>query len=324
MSDTIPERETEEIPVVETVVESTSTGVEEASPGAEMVVMPTVGERLRQAREARGMSAADVAQVLKLSLRQVEALENGDWAKLPGATFIRGFVRNYARAVQLPSEPLLAELQAPPPELPRLDRPRGTTAVLPEPGRAQKRDYAAVLAGVVVVVLAAVIYFAVPADLWQTLMRQAPPPAAESSAEPAPLFPPGMQPGNEGAAATAPAASEAGAGAPATASNPVVAPAASPTAGVSVASAAESGSPAPGTTRLTFAFTQPSWVEVRDKTGQIIFSQLNPAGSQRDVDGVPPFALVVGNAAHVTVSYQGRGIDLQPRSKDDVARVTVE
>jgi cytoskeleton protein RodZ len=75
---------------------------------------------------------------------------------------------------------------------------------------------------------------------------------------------------------------------------------------------------------LRFTFAQPSWVEVRDKSGQIIYSQLNPAGSEREVEGLPPYALVVGNAGNVTVRYQGRAIDLQPRSKDDVARVTVE
>ena len=48
---------------------------------------------------------ADVAQTLKLGVRQVEALENGDWGGLPGATFIRGFVRNYARLVQVDAAP---------------------------------------------------------------------------------------------------------------------------------------------------------------------------------------------------------------------------
>jgi cytoskeleton protein RodZ len=71
-------------------------------------------------------------------------------------------------------------------------------------------------------------------------------------------------------------------------------------------------------------FAQPSWVEIRDRSGQIVFSQLNQAGTEQQVDGQPPFLLVVGNAAHVTVRYQGRTIELQPRSKDDVARVTVE
>ena len=69
-----------------------------------------VGEQLRQAREARGLQIADISQTLKLGPRQVEALESGDWQHLPGHTFIRGFVRNYARLVQVDSAPLMAQL----------------------------------------------------------------------------------------------------------------------------------------------------------------------------------------------------------------------
>lgn len=63
---------------------------------------------------------------------------------------------------------------------------------------------------------------------------------------------------------------------------------------------------------------------MRDRTGQIIFSQLSQAGSQRDIEGQPPFVLVVGNAAHVTLQYKGKAIDLSKRSKDDVARLTLD
>lgn len=56
---------------------------------------------LREAREARGLSLMDVAQHLKLTPRQIEAMEAGDLAHLPGPTFARGFLRNYARFLKL-------------------------------------------------------------------------------------------------------------------------------------------------------------------------------------------------------------------------------
>lgn len=278
-----------------------------------VVAKPSVGERLREAREARGMTSADVAQTLKLSTRQVDALEAGDWSKLPGHTFIRGFVRNYARTVGLAADALLADLDAPSPPPRRLDLPQATAAVLPEPGRAEKRDYAPVLAGLVFVALAVVAYYVVPQDLWQRLTREeAAAPAAEAPAPAGsvPLFPPGGIPG----------AVPAGPDSSAVQSLPVQ-PVVQPGSGSSQESSSVPGQEGKG---LVMSFAQPSWVEVRDKSGQIIFSQLNPAGSQREIDGQPPFALVVGNAANVTVRYKGRNIDLQPRSKDDVARVTVE
>jgi cytoskeleton protein RodZ len=265
----------------------------------EVVAKPAVGERLRAAREALGLDVAVVAASLKLSNRQIDALEAGDWSKLPGNTFIRGFVRNYARVLHLDAAELLADLDAPPTAAPRLDLPRHTSAVLPQSGQAPKRDYAAVLGGIVLITIAVVAYYVVPPDFWQSKLPEVPPAAVE----PAPLFPPA------GLSATETAGPPAGA-----------AEAEAATAAVPAASSAavDSGK------RLKLNFAQPSWVEIRDGSGQIIFSQLNPAGSEREVEGQPPYILVVGNAAHVTVRYQGRNIELQPRSKDDVARVTVE
>jgi type IV pilus biogenesis/stability protein PilW len=53
------------------------------------------GALLRAAREAAGLSVETVAQQLKLAPRQVRALEGDDFERLPGRTFVRGFVRNY-------------------------------------------------------------------------------------------------------------------------------------------------------------------------------------------------------------------------------------
>ena len=68
------------------------------------------GALLRAGREAAGLSVAAVAQQLKLAPRQVAALEEGDFTKLPGRTFIRGFMRNYARLLRLDPDTVLAAL----------------------------------------------------------------------------------------------------------------------------------------------------------------------------------------------------------------------
>ncbi len=301
-------------------------GQEEVTETEAASVRPSVGERLRAAREAKEMSSADVAAALKLSTRQVDALEAGDWSGLPGHTFIRGFVRNYARVVQLDAQELLADLDAPPATPPRLDLPQNVSAVMPDAGHAKKKDYAAVLAGLVLVAIAVVAYFVVPPDFWESKPKEETPATAAAPA-PAPLFPP---PGAaaDGAAPALPAAPVAEAAAPAAAegTGKESAPATAATTAAAPTAAAVQPPPAAANSgnALTLRFTQPSWVEVRDRSGQIVFSQLNPAGSERVIEGQAPFALVVGNASNVTVSYRGRTIELQPRSKDDVARVTVE
>ena len=72
---------------------------------AEPIAAHSAGALLRDAREAAGLSIDAVAQQLKLAPRQVQALEDDDFAQLPGRTFVRGFMRNYARlaAVSMPT-----------------------------------------------------------------------------------------------------------------------------------------------------------------------------------------------------------------------------
>ncbi|MCX7274960.1 MAG: helix-turn-helix transcriptional regulator [Burkholderiales bacterium] len=62
------------------------------------------------AREAAGMTSADIASQLKMAPRQIAALESGDWAVLPGLSFVRGALRSYGRAVGADVSPLLASL----------------------------------------------------------------------------------------------------------------------------------------------------------------------------------------------------------------------
>jgi cytoskeleton protein RodZ len=71
-------------------------------------------------------------------------------------------------------------------------------------------------------------------------------------------------------------------------------------------------------------FSRESWVEIRDRQGRTIFSQLNPAGTAQAVSGQPPLRLVVGNATGVRMLYNDRTVDLAPYTQVDVARLTLE
>lgn len=70
------------------------------------------GSRLCQTRVGLGLSREEVAQRLHLSLRQVLALENDDYANLPGPTYVRGYLRAYAHLVGLKSDAILAAYNA--------------------------------------------------------------------------------------------------------------------------------------------------------------------------------------------------------------------
>ncbi len=305
----------------------------EESPAAESRPEVSVGLVLRQAREFRQMSVADVAQLLKISYRQVDALENDNWDALPGQTFVLGFIRNYARLLHLDATPLLQQIKAAQtPDNPNIVLPEASAASLPQPGQGKRRDLAAVAGAALMVGVAVAAYFLVPADFWQSAPEPEPVAETAAEAEPEQAFPPAAPAeGNSSEAAAtgvpeqAPAAvvPPAAAAAPAPVAAAVTAAVATP-APVTVSPPAPSGAVAAGQARFKFRFEQPSWVEVKDKSGQIVFSQLSPAGSEREVEGVPPFSLVVGNASHVKLTYKGRDVPLEPRSKDDVARVSLD
>jgi cytoskeleton protein RodZ len=69
---------------------------------------PRLGDRLQQAREAMGRSLDDMAEELRLTADQVQALEAEDYRKLPAEAYVRGYLRNYAAALGLPPEDLIA------------------------------------------------------------------------------------------------------------------------------------------------------------------------------------------------------------------------
>ena len=75
-------------------------------------VVQSVGHLLRNARMAKGMSIDEVSRQLRLSVPQIEAIEKEDFERIPGRTFLRGFIRNYAHLVQLNPAPLLQMLPA--------------------------------------------------------------------------------------------------------------------------------------------------------------------------------------------------------------------
>lgn len=281
--------------------------VPENSPEASTQALFSVGERLRTERETKGMTTADVAQSLKLSLWQVDALEADDWSRLPGNTITRGFVRNYARLLGIDPAVLTNSLDSastPQPQV--LSLPTESGKAMPSEGRQVRRDFTTVLAGLFLLILAVLAYLFVPPDFWQSKLQSL---MSKSSV-------PEQVVENPGAASSS---------APGNESVPVGAALPAPP---TEASDRIPGIPAPrsdaGDGGLKLSFDQPAWVEIRDRSGQIVFSQLNPAGTQRDIEGQPPFALVIGNASHVSVQYKGKLVELAQRSKDDVARLNLE
>ncbi len=271
----------------------------ESAADLETQASPGPGAQLRMAREARGIAVAEVAATLKMSPRQIEAIENEDFSRLTGATFVRGFVRNYAKLLKIDAAPVLASLEdrAVLPQV-ELIAPVNAGVKMPSsPGRAGRGQLAATLIALVALGIALAAYFD--------------------------LFDIGFPSATRGTAAVPATQSDARPQTVLALPQPAVAPAAPAEA----SPAPEAAQPATGKTgqpQLVFSFEGNSWVEVRDAGGRILFSQMNPKGSTQVVEGRPPFQLVVGNASHVRLHYNEQPVDLRPHTRVEVARLTLE
>jgi len=74
--------------------------------------MDSVGQYLREQREAKGMSLEEVARATRVPLASVERLESDQFDELPGEVFVRGFIKSYARALGLDADDVLARYTA--------------------------------------------------------------------------------------------------------------------------------------------------------------------------------------------------------------------
>lgn len=265
------------------------------------------GAELRSAREALGLTVSEVAHQLKLAPRQVEALEAGRFDALPGGTFVRGMLRNYARLVKLAPEPLLEHLAG------RFEAPDANRLAArysqPVPFSDSARRSTFVYLGLSVAVLTlggGVAYqwyreHKAPAQLAAATKRTAPKPAAPAApkSEPKRIEPVAQ------AQVTAP---------PPPAVEKVAAVGTTP---IMV------DKPRGGGNRLVIRCEEEAWIEVKDANDRMLVSSLNPAGTERVVRSRGPLTLVIGNARHVQIIHNDKPLDLAPHTKLSIARFTL-
>jgi len=318
----------------------------EAAPVTEQA---SPGRALASIRAELKLSVADVSQQIKYSVRQIEAIEADDYAKLPGSTFVRGMIRSYAKLLQINPAPLLADLgQRDIPAPVTVDLRPGVREPFVEGGGKSNRVYVLLsIAALVAVAVVAYEWWSNPLDTGEVVTIM---PRTAQSDERAETPAPAATPTPAAADATpAPAAADATpvpapAPAPAPAdAMPAPAPADAPPAPAILPEAAVASDALPATQptpaalpaeaakvdasqlkRIELEFDQVSWVRIKQQNGKVLLSQLNPAGSRKVIEGEPPFEVIIGNAAGVRMAYEGGAVDLRPYVKVDVARLKLE
>jgi cytoskeleton protein RodZ len=243
------------------------------------------GARLRKAREAAGLSQADVAARLKMPLRVVDSLEIEDWSRLGAPVFVRGQLRSYSRLLGLTTSPMFEASGVAPVEPPTLT-PRTYTRPLQRFAEQAARRF---------VYIVMTIAIAIP--VWLATR----PHLGVVSHDAAPLDVPAF------GTTAAPRGQDAAADEP----HPLVA---------SLASLPARPAAAP---MLSLHLTGDSWVEVTGRDGRLLEQSLLRAGEQRNYGAGEVGRVVLGNAAAVDVRSRGHEADLAPYLRANVARFTV-
>lgn len=258
-----------------------------------------VGSRLRQAREAQGISVQFVSERLKFSVRQVEALEAGQFSLFPHRAQVRGFVRAYARLLLLPETELLGMVEAEvPPDTPTPGRPALKGAVLVTPHRPRWPMIMTLLVvGMLVFMGGSWLMYG-----WLQMSHLTQPPVPENQLllESDLVLP------------------DAASVAAASAADISATPASAAVTASSVASAA-----AIKNARMVLSFSDTSWVEVLDARGVSRYRAMGQPRQQVPISGQEPFRITVGKAGAVKIMFAGQPVDLKPYTRGEVARLTL-
>lgn len=275
-----------------------------------------LGAILSAAREQHRLSVDDVSAHLRLSPRQVMALENDDFSALPEAMITRGFIRNYARLLGIDAEPLLQAYRqyAPSSNAYAISIPSANIPILNNNKRSRKPYF---IASLVIVLLLGVwvIYMDyLPKKFGQQSLLSTLGPAAPAPATSVPL-PAGLPPVTSTAELVNPAPAEPAETVPASGET---------AAAENAASTTTPDETAVTTPTIKLSFSGESWVSVTDASNKKLLDTIKAAGSEEIVHGEPPFKIVIGNAAVSQLVYNDKPVDLAPYTKLNVARVTLE
>lgn len=97
------------------------------------LILTELGDKLKQARREKGLSLDDLQQITKIQKRYLVAIEEGNYAVMPGKFYARAFIKQYAEAVGLDSATIFDEFESEVPETPQQE------VVNNEPSRVQSK-----------------------------------------------------------------------------------------------------------------------------------------------------------------------------------------
>lgn len=311
------------------------------------------GNVLKAAREAQGLSIHEVCSQLRLGIKQIQAIEQDDFDKLPQPSIVRGFIRNYARLLNIDVQPILEAYQRIVPNkapLPLSVRSNASPSVIDQPTPSfRPQRLLTLLIFLILAGIAAYFYVShikpqalkdaslaldvgeISDATQQEIAMPADPTTLPAVAEPAST---GTENGEVNSADTP--ATDTDTQIPNTSSE--VTPA-QPATNTMIESTIVS-TPTPATTQaaestiikatdpqkanLQFKVSEDSWVRIEDMQGKKVFSEVLPAGSERQVVTEKPVNITVGHAAGTQLTIDNQPYDLTQATRGRVARIQLK
>ncbi|MFT8211036.1 MAG: cytoskeleton protein RodZ [Symbiopectobacterium sp.] len=316
----------------------------------------TPGERLRQAREHMGLTQQTVAERLCLKVTTVREIEEGSTSPDLAPTFLRGYIRSYAKLVHLPESELLPVLDKH--VVPKIANVTSMQGFALGKSRKKRDGWLMSFTWLVVLVvlgltgawwwqnyqvqqqeISSMVDHAaantpdgsdgqtvVPLDNWgsQTIdltqIAPAAPEGANTAASSVPVNTPAANTtpttNTQSAPVTAPQANNGQQPSASAVTHPPVA--ADSTTPTNTAPAGDAGN------TIAMTFSADCWLEVIDAAGKKLYSGVQRSGSALNLSGQAPYRLKIGAPAAVQIQYQGKPVDLSRFVRSNqIARLTL-
>ncbi len=317
------------------IADVTTEGIE-----AQLATTPqSAGAMLRDARVAKKLSPEDVSKHLRISLKQIEAMETDNFAALPESVIVRGFMRNYARMLGVNPEPIL--------EVYKRNRPEVTQSFTMHKSinmpivTKDKQSWAKYVVASILIILGLGIWLfyvdlmgastklgLVASSLVPNTASTVSPvteslpeialPAAERAAQ----AEQNLQADSSNANANANLAPAANT----SVSTPIVSSTSHEEPKVDLAAKTQvldSGLPS---TKINFSVKEETWINVTDANGQVIYNKILAAGRQDSlqIQALLPIKVIVGNISGTTFVFNGNPVDLASYAKLNVAKFSLK
>ncbi|MGO9994361.1 MAG: helix-turn-helix domain-containing protein [Steroidobacteraceae bacterium] len=275
----------------------------------------TLGERLKAAREAKGLSAQKAADEMHLDAWVIEALESGDYVRIGPSVYVKGHLKRYAGLIGLPpSEILGADATRSSAPAAAATQPSTLRLRTSTPGGPLSRWVPLAGLAVAAVILAGVYW----RTTWKPRMAALP---INSQAPSEPVVASAASTAEDGALSAVANAEEADAGRIGDAGTGGAMTATAASGAVSAARGDADSIAGVGPARLRLSFSADSWVDVHDAAGRRLFAGNGRANSVKTIAGAAPMKVYLGFASGVQLEVNNHAVAIGPQFvAGDVAR----